>query len=142
MINIGVISFTTGAVFFLLLTLVLFTGQQGRSQKNALKWFSITSTCTPVSEFETHVFTLISYKFGVANHLFKTFLPWYTRQVIQQDVEIMENQGKALKETPAQFKSTPADALHIFIESLREHAEDPGNTSAPKPLTREVTFWI
>ncbi|MCP5162819.1 MAG: aromatic ring-hydroxylating dioxygenase subunit alpha [Hahellaceae bacterium] len=104
--------------------------------------FVITSTCTPVSEFETRVFTLICYKFGLANHLFKTFLPWYTRQVIQQDVDIMENQGKALKETEASFKSTPADTLHVFIESLREYAESNNEGEAPKPMVREVAFWI
>ncbi len=44
MINTGVISFVTGAVFFLVLSLVLLTGQQGRSRKNALKVASIAST--------------------------------------------------------------------------------------------------
>ena len=44
MINTGVISFVSGAVFFLVLTLVLLTGQQGRSRKNALKFASVVST--------------------------------------------------------------------------------------------------
>jgi len=44
LINTGVISFATGTVFFLLLSLVLLTGQQGRSRKNALKVASVAST--------------------------------------------------------------------------------------------------
>ena len=44
MINTGVISFVSGAIFFLVLTLVLLTGQQGRSRKNALKFASVVST--------------------------------------------------------------------------------------------------
>ena len=44
MINTGVISFVTGASLFLVLTLVLLTGQQGRSRKNALKFASVVST--------------------------------------------------------------------------------------------------
>ena len=44
MINTGVISFALGAFLFLILTLVLFTGQQGRSRKNALKFASGVST--------------------------------------------------------------------------------------------------
>ena len=44
MINTGVISFASGAFLFLVLTLVLFTGQQGRSRKNALKFASGVST--------------------------------------------------------------------------------------------------
>ena len=44
MIDTGVISFVAGAVFFLVLSLVLLTGKQGRSRKNALKVASIAST--------------------------------------------------------------------------------------------------
>ena len=44
MINTGVISFGSGAFLFLVLTLVLLTGQQGRSRKNALKFASVAST--------------------------------------------------------------------------------------------------
>ena len=44
MINTGVISFGSGAFLFLVLTLVLLTGQQGRSRKNALKFASVVST--------------------------------------------------------------------------------------------------
>jgi hypothetical protein len=43
-INTGVISFGTGAFFFLVLSLVLLTGQQGRARKNALKFAAIAST--------------------------------------------------------------------------------------------------
>jgi len=44
MIDIGVISFGVGAAVFLILSLVLLTGQQGRSRKNALKFASVVST--------------------------------------------------------------------------------------------------
>jgi len=43
-IDTGVISFASGAILFLVLTLVLLTGQHGRSRKNALKFASIVST--------------------------------------------------------------------------------------------------
>ena len=44
MINAGVISYGSGALLFLALTLVLLTGQQGRSRKNALKFAAVVST--------------------------------------------------------------------------------------------------
>ena len=44
MINTGVISYGVGAILFLVLTLVLLTGQQGRSRKNALKFAAVVST--------------------------------------------------------------------------------------------------
>jgi len=43
-INTGVISYGSGAILFLVLTLVLLTGQQGRSRKNALKFAAVVST--------------------------------------------------------------------------------------------------
>ena len=44
MIDTGIISFGAGAALFLILSLVLLTGQQGRSRKNALKFASVVST--------------------------------------------------------------------------------------------------
>ena len=44
MISTGVIGFSAGAFLFLVLSLVLLTGQQGRSRKNALKFAAIAST--------------------------------------------------------------------------------------------------
>jgi phenylpropionate dioxygenase-like ring-hydroxylating dioxygenase large terminal subunit len=109
---------------------------------NQERGFVITSTCTPISDYKTRVFTLISYKLGLLNKGAKAWLPWYTRQVIQQDVDIMANQGKALQEAPAEFKHTPADTLHIFIESLRHYAESGGTLRKPEPKLREIEFWI
>jgi len=43
MIDTGIISFGVGAALFLILSLVLLTGQQGRSRKNALKFASVVS---------------------------------------------------------------------------------------------------
>ncbi|MEZ5541472.1 MAG: PEP-CTERM system histidine kinase PrsK [Pseudomonadota bacterium] len=42
--NLGVISYGSGAVLFLVLTLVLLTGQQGRSHKNAFKFAAVATT--------------------------------------------------------------------------------------------------
>jgi phenylpropionate dioxygenase-like ring-hydroxylating dioxygenase large terminal subunit len=103
--------------------------------------FVITSTCTPISPFETRVFTLISYKLGRLNHLARWWMPWYTRQVIQQDVVIMANQGKSLRHLgETTFNNTEADLLHIEIEALRDAARRA--ESPPKPRTGQMTFYI
>jgi phenylpropionate dioxygenase-like ring-hydroxylating dioxygenase large terminal subunit len=105
--------------------------------------FIITSTCTPVSEHETTVYTLISYKLGPANALAGLVLPFYTRQVIQQDVEIMAIQGRALRHYQRpEFTSTPADTLHVHIEALREWAERGGVDPRPGPVVERMEFWI
>ncbi len=105
--------------------------------------FVITSTCTPVSEFETRVYTLISYKLGRFNEVAKFFLPFYTRQVIQQDVEIMANQGASLQHHgPPAFHSTSADILHLHIEALREWDEKGGVGNRPEPTVDTIEMWI
>lgn len=105
--------------------------------------FVITSTSTPVSEFESLVFTLISYKFGrVGNRVAKRLLPAYTRKVIDQDVDILALQGASLKHHGAPvFTHTEADALHVHIEALRDWAAT-GEGPPPAPVTETITFWI
>jgi phenylpropionate dioxygenase-like ring-hydroxylating dioxygenase large terminal subunit len=103
--------------------------------------FVITSTCTPIRPYESLVFTLISYKLGVLQQPAKYLLPFYTRKVIHQDVEIMAVQGAALKHFgDEKFSSSPADTMHLYIESLRRHAQHGGE--APPAVVKEIEFWI
>jgi phenylpropionate dioxygenase-like ring-hydroxylating dioxygenase large terminal subunit len=105
--------------------------------------FTITSTCTPRGPFDTLVYTLISYKLGWLNRVAPLWLPWYTRQVIRQDVEIMRLQGRNLRRFGAtRFHSTAADLLHEHVEALRGHAESGQDGPAPAPRVDEVSFWI
>jgi phenylpropionate dioxygenase-like ring-hydroxylating dioxygenase large terminal subunit len=105
--------------------------------------FVITSTCTPMSPARTAVYTLISYKFGVLNPLFRLLLPPYTRKVIEQDVWIMKHQGDNLRTFgEADFRSTQADTLHLYIESLREWAAAGGVGTKPSPRKQRREFWI
>ena len=107
------------------------------------KAFVITSTCTPVRPFETIVYTHIAYKFGWLNLLSKLFLPFYTRKVIEQDVWIMDVHGDNLKMFGEKaYKSTQADALHVYIESLRKWAMHNGEIPRPAPIVKEIEFWI
>lgn len=109
----------------------------------AEKAFIITSTCTPVSAFETKVYTLISYKLGWFNVFAKWFLPAYTRKVIDQDVWIMEVHGRNMKtfKTP-DYKSTQVDFMHVYIESLRQAAEGENGEKKPPPIKKQIEFWI
>lgn len=106
--------------------------------------FIISSTCTPISPFKTMVYTLISYKFGWMTPLARLGLPFYTRQVINQDVWIMDMHGEHLKkfnETP-DYRSTQCDFMHLYIESLRNHAENPEQHKKPNPIVKDIEFWI
>ena len=106
--------------------------------------FVITSTCTPETPFHTRVYTLISYNLGnrVANRVLRPFLARYTRQVIQQDVDIMKVQGDNLKAHGGveAFHHSEADLHHIWIETLRDAAI--AGEEAPEPEVREAVFWV
>lgn len=105
--------------------------------------FVITSTCTPIHDSLTEVYTLISYKLGWFGEVARWVLPWYTRQVIQQDVDIMAIQRRALAHYGEQrFSSTPADTIHLYIESLRRWAAGGRQGPPPRGITKNISFWI
>ena len=82
--------------------------------------YVINSQCTPVSAFKSRVYTYIGYKIPFIGPLLKPFIEYYTRQVIEQDVWIMDVQRANLNEEEApRFQSTPADEPHLQIERLR-----------------------
>jgi phenylpropionate dioxygenase-like ring-hydroxylating dioxygenase large terminal subunit len=83
--------------------------------------YVINSQCTPVSTFKSRVYTYIGYRIPIIGPLIKPFIQYYTRQVIEQDVWIMDVQKENLINTEnPRFQSTPADEPHLQIERLRD----------------------
>ena len=62
--------------------------------------------------------------------------------MIQQDVEIMANQGYNLARYPATFLNSPADVIHRFIESYRGWAEKGEKGNVPKDTQVEIRFYV
>jgi phenylpropionate dioxygenase-like ring-hydroxylating dioxygenase large terminal subunit len=105
--------------------------------------FVITSQITPVGPAEAVVYTAITFKFGVLNPLLRAFLPWYTRQVINQDVRIMAIQTENLKRFGRRrFHGTAADSIHRSIEALRDHARNGEAGPPPEPAVSRIGFWM
>ncbi len=105
--------------------------------------FIICSTCTPIRPFETLVYTLITYKFGWLTPIARLGLGAYTRKVIGQDVWIMDVHGENIRKFgETDYKSTQSDTMHLYIESLRNHEEENDGSLAPKPIVKEIEFWI
>ena len=59
--------------------------------------FIITSQCTPVSDDETEVYTVISYQFGRLGALVRMVFEPMCRRIIRQDVDIMRVQAEQLR---------------------------------------------
>lgn len=107
------------------------------------RFFIINSQCTPIDKFKTRVYTWIAYDIGIVSKPLKYFMQFYTRKVIQQDVEIMKNQGDNLKVFgEGEYKSTQADELHIAIDKMREMGKTNNQSPASLSYMREREFWI
>lgn len=102
----------------------------------------ITSQSIPETATSTLVYTDITYNYGIWNKLARPFVHWTAQHIIQQDVKILGIQGAAIARYGTQFMNTPADTIHVFVESIREaiaRGEDP--RELPHQSV-QVTFWV
>jgi phenylpropionate dioxygenase-like ring-hydroxylating dioxygenase large terminal subunit len=105
--------------------------------------FVIISQCTPVSTLECRVYTAIIYRVGAMTRILKPFFQFYTRRVIEQDVDIMKIQSRNLKLDPRlDFHATDADVVHTAIEKLRDLAARGDPTASSRQAREERTIWI
>lgn len=105
--------------------------------------FIINSQCTPVSTMKSRVYTYIAFKALNYAVLLKPLMQFYTRRVIEQDVEIMKNQGDNLKMFPdTPFRSSDADELHLAIEKIRRYGSEGQPEVFTFTKTSEKQFWI
>lgn len=102
----------------------------------------IMSANVPVRPFLTRTYTAVRFKRGVFNPLFRTLLPWYAQAIIDQDKAQLALQGRSVQEAPANYKHTPADAQHLLVGAMRAWAEEGGQGEPPRPVKRDVEFWI
>jgi phenylpropionate dioxygenase-like ring-hydroxylating dioxygenase large terminal subunit len=109
--------------------------------------FIINSQCTPISTMSTRVYTYIAYKIAHFQKALKPIFQFYTRRVIEQDVEVMSLQAQVLARRDSageklMFHSSSCDAMHVAIERLRHYGVhgDPRVFSAQ--TTSEITFWL
>jgi hypothetical protein len=92
---------------------------------------------------KSRVYTYIGYKIPVIGKLLEPFIHYYTRQVIEQDVWIMDVQGRNLNPSiTTNFQSTPADEPHLQIERLRNLGVAGERSVYEIEKKVETTIWI
>lgn len=104
--------------------------------------FFITSQSIPETESSTLVYTDVTFNYGIWNKIARPFVHWTAQHIIRQDVEILGIQQDVMNKYGTQFNNTPADTIHVFVESIRhgiEKGEDPRSLPNKKV---NVTFWV
>ena len=97
--------------------------------------FIITSQCTPINEWETQVYTVITFRFGWIGPLVRLIFEPLSRHIIQQDVEILEEQTRQIRANDGpHFSYVDTDLLGLRIQALRRKAERSGNSSGHEAL--------
>lgn len=93
--------------------------------------YIINSQCTPVSEHKSRVYTYIGYRLKFIGHLVKPLISFYTRQVIEQDVKVIDHQYLNADQLD-EFKeiNTACDIPHVYMRKIRKM----GITSETEPF--------
>lgn len=103
--------------------------------------FIITSQCTPISEYETEVHTVITYSFGWIAPLVRLVLEPVCRKIIRQDVDILAAQTQQIRRFGGpQFCHVDTDLLGLKIQSLRKRAEHGELPASQGAQDREITI--
>lgn len=104
--------------------------------------FLITSQSIPETDETTLVYTDVTYNYGIWNKIARPFVYWTAQYIIGQDVQILNLQQEVIKKYGINFANTPADTIHIFVESILNKiavGEDPRQL-ANKSVN--VDFWV
>jgi phenylpropionate dioxygenase-like ring-hydroxylating dioxygenase large terminal subunit len=85
------------------------------------RYYIITSSCTPISETETLVYTVISFRVKYIGWFIKLFFEPLSRFIIYQDVKILNSQQANINRFgKANYKFTQADLLMPYIMKWRQ----------------------
>lgn len=95
--------------------------------------YVITSQCTPITEAETMVYTMVTFRFdrrGLLGPLVRLYFEPIARQIIRQDVAILRAQSMDIRRFGSpRFRSTPADLIGPQILRLWRAEVRPGSTA-------------
>jgi phenylpropionate dioxygenase-like ring-hydroxylating dioxygenase large terminal subunit len=104
--------------------------------------FFITSQCIPEEYDSTLVYTDVTYDYGIWNKLARPFMRWTTQAIINQDLEALSIQQDVLEKYGEHFANTPADTIHVFVESIRNALKEGKDPRELPERSQEVSFWV
>jgi phenylpropionate dioxygenase-like ring-hydroxylating dioxygenase large terminal subunit len=102
----------------------------------------ITSQSIPETQDSTLVYTDVTYNYGIWSWLARPLVWWTAQHIIQQDIQILGIQQEVIEKYGAQFSNTPADTIHVFIESIRACLAKGTDPRELPEKSATVTFWV
>ncbi len=102
----------------------------------------ITSQSVPEADNSTLVYTDVTFNYGIWNKIARPFIRATAQYIIHQDIAALSIQQDVIEKYGSNFTHTPADTIHVFVESIRNQiatGEDPRKL-ANKCV--EVKFWV
>ncbi|BAZ37617.1 Rieske [2Fe-2S] domain-containing protein [Calothrix sp. NIES-4101] len=101
----------------------------------------ITSQSVPETDSSTLVYTDVTFDYGIWSWLATPFVWWTAKRIIGQDVQILKIQQEVIAKYGRRFSHTPADTIHVFVESIRDTLAKGEDPRLLPEKTVEVTFW-
>ena len=102
-----------------------------------------TALCTPVDDFETRVFAVITFNMRVPGWLVKPILTPVALRIFRQDAEVLKLQTEAIRRFGEErFTSTELDLLGAQILRLMRRAERGTNTEDERAYRKEIRLRV
>ena len=98
------------------------------------RYYVITSSCTPVTETQTRVHTVVTFRFGRIGKLVKLFFKPLSKRIIKQDVDIVRQQQANIERfNGKRYKVIEQDLLYRHIIEWRRRIEKGGPAPEARP---------
>lgn len=104
--------------------------------------YSISSQSIPVSSMETMVYTDISYDFGIWTQLSKWIVRRQAQEVLRQDIDILNEQGRNINKYGERFYTTSADLIHTLTSEVITAMKNGIHPTEIDPEAKEITFCV
>jgi phenylpropionate dioxygenase-like ring-hydroxylating dioxygenase large terminal subunit len=103
--------------------------------------FLITSQSVPCSDGETLVYTDLTFDYGWLTRFAAPIVRWQGQKVIDQDLKALATQWEVIQKYGDRFANSPADLIHVLVESVRAEIEAGGNPCLLPPRTHAFEFF-
>jgi phenylpropionate dioxygenase-like ring-hydroxylating dioxygenase large terminal subunit len=103
--------------------------------------FFITSQSVPVTDEETLVYTDLCYDYGWVTPWVGPIVRWQSQAVIDQDLVILAQQMEGVRKYGSAFANTPADLVHVLVESVRRELAEGRDPRALPVRRHELTLF-